>query len=348
MKKILLVGNYGAGNHGDNLLMIAARLGIKKAMPDSEIRVMSPGKDADYPLPPAGIRSWLKLKFIKANKGLDWCDYVVFGGGGLLNTEVPRSLAIWGKVIDKAYKAGRRIYMLGQSFADSPSSKLNKLLTKVELVTVRDTSSYNFIQRSSLNVPVRLTADLVFGLNKDQLSVDKNKFDEDFVVINLRDYKHVAPELVLSIAEDVVNYFTSNTPYSLYLVPFGPSDESMHKHLLEHFKDNGRVIPLSEDEQECIDAVRHSKGVVSVRLHPCLIGMIFDKPVLNLSYSSKTSGLMGDLEANYIDLRTEADFEARIEAFATDVSNAKSIDVKSLKGKADDNFKFLKLMIEQN
>lgn len=344
MKKILLVGNYFAGNYGDDLLMLAARKGLKKSFPDAEIKVMAGGKGADYPLPPAGIRSLLKFNFIGAKKGLEWCDFVVFGGGGLLNVEVPASIRIWGKVIKKASKLSKKVYLLGQSFPEVSSSKLLKLLSMVELVTVRDCRSYKFLQRLDVKCPVRLTADLVFSLDAEQIPQGSSKFDEEFVAVNVREYENLDKEFLVEQISRLVDHYTENTPLSVYFVPFGPGDAKIMNHIISHNTHSGRVLLVDSGIEEALDVIRAAKAVISVRLHPSIVASIFKKPLFGMSYSSKTLSFFEDSEVAHLDLRHSEELN---HSELVEMKGLNDAQVQDLKKRSLDNFKYLRLIIEQ-
>jgi polysaccharide pyruvyl transferase WcaK-like protein len=291
------------------------------------------------------LRSWLKLNFIRSNAGIKWCDFVVFGGGGLLNSEVPRSISIWGKVINKAVNENKGVYMLGQSFSNASSPRILNLISKVNLVTVRDSLSYQALSRLNCSTPVRLTSDLVFDLSAEQISSGKTKFDDQFIVLNLRKYINTDQDAVFNTVNKIISYISKNTPYSIYLVPFGPGDTEVLSKLQAEHTDNGRVVLLPHDKQECLDAIRSSKAVISMRLHPSIIGLVNSKPVLGLSYSSKVLGLLKDNEVPCLDLNEE--YEGDVNILLDDLLSIKyDLDLDNLSLKATDNFKFLQIMVE--
>jgi polysaccharide pyruvyl transferase WcaK-like protein len=345
--KILLVGNYGADNVGDDLLMNAAMAGLEANFSGPDVRVMGPGRDLHYPLPSAGVRSYLRMNTMKANKGFEWCDIVVLGGGGLFNTEVPKSLNIWGKVIKGANKFDKKIYMIGQSFS-GVNLHLEKMLNQVDLICVRDSHSYKLLQRSGLNAPVRLVSDLVFGLPDDSFVKDELVFDDEYIAVNLREYVSVELSAVESIIDELVDKVTSSTPYSMYFVPFGPGDHKFMKTIVEKYKDNGRVLVL-ESLDDSLEALTKAVAVVSMRLHPCLVGLATSKPVLNLSYMQKTSSFMSDNDVVSIDL-TQVDDNASevLSAFIHSLGSDAEYDLDGLKSSALDNYKHLKVMIGKN
>ncbi len=352
MPNILLVGNYGAKNFGDDLLMLAAKKGLKKYFPDYDITVMAPG--GDVPLPAAGVRSTVKMSSFHAKKAMKKADFVVFGGGGLFNSEVPYSIFIWGKVIKMAKSLGKSVFMLGQSFAGAEG--VSKALKDISFITTRDSSSYQVAQRMHLQCPVRLCSDLVFMFDKEQIPIKDLEFDDDkFVLLNLRDYVGLDPEKSKAILDLVVEFFTTETSYSIYLLPFGDGDTKFLRDLSAHYKNNGKVFQLPYDEEACFAALSKCQALISSRLHPLIVAMILGKPFLSLSYSSKVLSMLRDLnlEEWNVDLRskwTETNLKLRIQGMEQLVDGYRpqlTDEVMSdARKKADDNFRLLSVFLE--
>jgi polysaccharide pyruvyl transferase CsaB len=358
-EKILLVGNYGAQNFGDDLLLIASKIGIKKFFPESEIIVMSPDPHADSPLPAAGFRSWLKMSTFKAKRALKKCDFVVFGGGGLFNTDEPYSLFIWGRVIRYAYKYHKRVYLLGQSISEKNPESLSKLFSKINLITVRDKCSEKILKRLNLKAPVRLTADLGFILDSSRIPSVESKFDDDFVIVNLRKTSNVDITTTHLALDIIINYFTKNTPYSIYLLPFGKEDHLFLNELAASYKENGKVFVLPADRDSCFSALSSAKAVISERLHPSIVAMLLGKPFLGLSYSSKISGLYSDLDLDEwcMDLRSfdhlaQSKLRSTLPLLQDLIENSQaqisSSIINEVREKAFQNFELLKVMVEDD
>lgn len=349
VSKILLVGNYGASNFGDDLLLIASKMGLKKEFPEAEILVMAPKKPYDYPLPASGVRSALSFKELRARKGISECDVVVFGGGGLLNAEVPYSVFIWGRVIKLAAKYGKPVFMLGQSFSDLESVKIKELLKLCDFVTVRDNVSARVVDEYEVSVPCRLTSDLVFSLDPDKIPLEKHKFDdEEFVVLNLREYEYLDSDQLVLAADMIIEHFSENTSCSVYLMPFSGEDMGLLERVAEKHRDNGRVFLLPHRSGICLSAISKSKMVISSRLHPNIVGLVLGRPVRCLSYSSKCIGLMKDigLADAVFDLRAEFN-KKHFSDFLTGFGSQIKFDLENIRKKARDNFRLLKTFIEE-
>lgn len=296
-KRILILGNYNALNIGDDLIFNGVKNVVTEYSDFFDYKFMAPNKPCDYFLLPTGLRSFVNfrwfltiLKFLKT-------DVLVLAGGGLLNPEEYRSLFVWGVQILAAKLFRVKVVILGNSFPISDSKFYRYLLNKVDFYTVRDDSSFNFINKLELNVPVFRGSDFAYSADFTNLIDKKLEFDADkFIVLNLREYSKIDYELQLNFYLDLVNFITLNTDFSVYLLPFAKEDVNFLRILNNKTNTNGRVFLLPYDESVLITAIERSKLVVSQRLHSSLIAKLLNKPVISLSYTSKTKSLMSEFD----------------------------------------------------
>jgi len=239
MQKFVLIGNYGAGNWGDDLLCLSTIKGIQDHFIGADIKVLAANPELAKKncgvdnveflyLFPAGVRSFFNYTFSGKLKvttaAVKAADIVIFGGGGLLNAEVPRSMSIWGKQIIMAAKLGRRIAMLGQSFPkenlEEHKAAFLRLMNKVEFVTVRDPISYDVITKLKSKTIVKRAADLVTAL--DLNLVNKDVAEE--LVINFRFYDGIDDEVLLKRAVSIVKFIMEHTEFNLKFVCMDEED----------------------------------------------------------------------------------------------------------------------------
>jgi len=346
VKKILLVGNYNAGNIGDDLLKNAALKGLAEIFPHAEVKLMC--NKGDAPLFPAGVRSYLKFNYFKAKKAVKWCDLVIFGGGGLLNTDVLYSLRIWGKVIKNAYKINRPVVMLGQSFSEKITLELEDLLEMINFITLRDTFSKKILLRLDLKVPYMKTADLVFLMDV----IGKNKFVSEFneyVLLNLREYRKLNSTETLLKAKEIVDRILLESSNGVYLVPFDKQDEGILKQLESNYSKSGRVKLLKINLDNYVSVLKGAKYIISMRLHLLLLAVLFEKPLLALSYASKVRSTFRDLDLEdyVVDLRSDKSYlpKGNLCNYLNEQADNK-IDVSALRKKARSNFELLRAFVD--
>ncbi len=352
-KKLLVLGNYNAGNIGDDLLMSSIKSNIRKYLPNYQVDFVSPGKPNDYFIFPTGIRSFLRMNWIRTIYAFYKSDVLVLGGGGLLNPEERKSLLVWGVQIIAAKFFNLQVICLANSFPFSNSKFYRYLLKKIDFFTVRDSYSYNFLNKLELKVPIKLTADLAFIADLTSYVDSQLEFDTDkFLVLNLRTYKHIDSRLQEEIYLELVEYITKNTNYSLYLLPFAKDDSLFLRHLNNLTKDNGRVFLLPFEKDVLFTALSRSVLTISQRLHPNIVSLCYGKPTIALSYSSKVVSLLNDFTDIRIfdltstikvdDIISAIDFQLKTSASSYDSAQA----IKDNKKRAEMNFSLLKSYLE--
>lgn len=354
-KRILLVGNYNAGNIGDDALLQGSINGFRKFLPDYDVKVLAPNGPTDFYLIPTGLRSFLRFKWIITLFNFRKFKYLVFGGGGILNPEEYKSLIVWGVQIVVAKFFGLKVILLANSFSSVDSSLLKYLLSKIDFITCRDSYSFKLLNQAELSLPIKRGADLSFLVNESN-QVDEFEFDtDDFIVLNLRKYPNVDFDLQKDLFLSLVDMVTTKTNFSIYLMPFDVGDVAFMRQLANLVKDNGRVFLLPFEPDVILSAFKKSKIVVSQRLHPALFAVKMNKNFLSLSYSSKVFGLLKDLglEEKLFDLRdinfdTERVSSLVLEAISNEQFslNDQDIDFEAIKKEAEDNFRLLKTFLE--
>lgn len=162
--KTLLIGNFGAENVGDELILASAL----EEYPDSVVMTSNPVFSqtfteisfATISMPPTGFRS---LVFAMVNpQGIPEqvrdVKRIVFPGGGLFAI-TPKAYFIWSKVIDWCAKTFPQVpIILEHQGFDEPKNRfekwcLKKALSKVSKVTVRDENSAKVVGKYSHHQP---------------------------------------------------------------------------------------------------------------------------------------------------------------------------------------------------
>lgn len=163
--RLLLIGNYGVGNLGDEAL----KEYFLAAFPDAEWTVVSarpaPG---ECPRLPMGIRSFL-LPWWRTLRAYRMCDAVIFGGGSLFtDTESLFACVLWwwhacvtrfyGKPVYVAFQGiGPFRHRIGEWFT-------RHVVRMASFISVRDTFSQKQLNLWNLNTKIILTFDPVFTL----------------------------------------------------------------------------------------------------------------------------------------------------------------------------------------
>jgi len=294
---ILLVGNYGGTNLGDEMLKQASLQML--ASEKTEVKTMQPC-GGDFEVFASGFRSMLNFR------GQNWQAFlaiknssrVVFGGGGLINSDNWRSLVIWGQILAVALILGKQVDLVAQSFSSPPSTGLRWLLSKCNSVSVRDKLSQEYLSQVGLNS--KLVSDLALDLDMDSIKniFEDNKLLEgqlllsnDYGICNAREYSKLSDSRCKSIVS-----MLEQIEVPLVFVPFDKSDIDFYNKYMSNSQ-----IPMAAASMQLF---QNAKFAIGMRLHFCLTAMKFGLDVLPLAYASKVLGLFGDLGLQVVDLYT--------------------------------------------
>lgn len=158
---IVLCGNYGAGNLGDELILDGLLKLIDHALPESNITVLSSDphhteklhRVVSIPRLPAGIRSWISSITTGARSAalhtIKHADVFILGGGGLFTDEDIRAVLIWHTQVQAALKRKIPLWCCGQSIGPLKTaigrSLTQKVFEQAELIIVRDKASQSLL-----------------------------------------------------------------------------------------------------------------------------------------------------------------------------------------------------------
>jgi len=200
MKKILISGYYGFDNFGDDAILHAMVYELKKHLTNPRITVISnnPAKikriyDVD------SIHRFNSKEIIKKMKS---CNVFISGGGSLLQDVTScRSFIYYLSLIFLAKYFGKKTIIFAQGIG--PISTiiarfLTKLvLSKVDLITVRDKESQTFLKK--LGVNSILATDPAWSL---EISTEEKllKVDKINIGVQLREWKTLTNKNINVIA----------------------------------------------------------------------------------------------------------------------------------------------------
>lgn len=178
--RCLLVGNYGAGNVGDEAL----RAYFLEAFPEVEWQVLSAAPTGkELPRLPSGIRSFLRFDWLKTVRAYRSCDGVVLGGGSLFTeSESVRACVLWGLHVWLAVRCGKPVYLAFQGIGPF-RSKVGEWCARFAVrnscfLSVRDEASAARIEGWMKSIKVVHTFDPAFLLFRSHKNVSgaKNVF----------------------------------------------------------------------------------------------------------------------------------------------------------------------------
>lgn len=202
--KVVICGNYGATNLGDEAILDGILRLVRASAPQAEITVLSANPQATaaghngesafdaeavaddgvmgaddhaiktLPVLPAGFRSFFRGIFsgslFKTIDAIRKCDAFILGGGGLFTDEKPMAIVIWSLQANFAALFKKPIFCLGQSVGPLNTSFGRRVTRRVfarsKAITVRDFASWKLLQELGIGWAHQL-ADPAFALHVD-------------------------------------------------------------------------------------------------------------------------------------------------------------------------------------
>ena len=245
-------------------------------------------------------------------------DALIMTGGDILTLDYGlESLYYWARVCENAMDAGKQTILLAGSvgpFSGIPAVeiRMRKLLSRFNLITVRETSSFEYLSKLEINGVV-LVADPAFCLDLEpapetELEIFKmgpvlgfnvspiiRKFRRDAASKNALD-KEVAAFLV-----DVIR----TTPYNVLLIPHVDplngaeenSDTAYMSKLLRALPAEGRIRMLRRglNSGQIKDVIRRCASFMGARTHASIAALSKQVPTTSIAYSVKAKGINQDL-----------------------------------------------------
>ena len=308
--KIVIAGNYGADNLGDDLILEGLLRTAREITTKAELTVLSakPKQTAEKfnvhsaHKFPAGIRSLIKYflngEFKKTKKIVKECDYFILGGGGLFDETYKKSIFIWSIQAWFAYHYKKPVIMYGQSLNPLHSkyakNKVKKLFRKADFIAMRDETSKSELKKLIKGKKIHVVPDLIFRIpNPTQENQDRKAQ----LLICLRTLKEPTPKLEEGLT-GFLNQVHKNTSLETKFVPFKKNkDESLNKKILNELdeKEKAEILKFTSDTTSIKKLFAASKIVVGIRLHSILMAITTGTPFIAINYNPKVRNMLTSL-----------------------------------------------------
>lgn len=311
-KKVIICGNYGAGNIGDEAILRC----LLNDLIGNEITIMSanPSETASkyninsiFPLP-SGIRSWFKSKFcltkrrelIRTKKAFSDADLFVFGGGTLLTDTPIKSMFVWGTQAKEAIRLKKPIEILAGGIGPFKSKWAQKwaikILKNAQKITVRDKKSQQLVRKLT-GSDVEIVKDPALKL--DIKLTPSIKEPKNTIILVLRHWKNLSKNHKNEIKK-FVHYLCAEKGKYMVGISF---DKNAKKDiaLMNNIFDQEGVINRSEiwvdykDEQDILKKINEADLVLGMRLHSLIFAHITKTPFIGISYMDKVRDVLGDM-----------------------------------------------------
>ncbi len=306
--RVLVSGYYGCGNAGDEAILAGLVEGFRGSEPAVELTVLSGDPRATerehcVRAVPRGLAS--------AWRNARGRDLLISGGGGLLQDATSwRSPLYYLGVMKLAQAARVPVACLGHGIGPLRRrlvrSGARRVLSRAQLITVRDQRSADELRQLGVTQPVELTADLAFLLPRPSEAESEQAWQNAelpadgrrAVAVALREpTAGTAAGLPEALAR-AVGLACSQLGLRAVLLPMDRKhDPRFAARVAEALpaEAQARIVSAEMSARELLALVARCDLVIAMRLHALIFAAICGVPPVGISYDPKVDALMEQL-----------------------------------------------------
>lgn len=299
--RILIIGNYGAGNLGDDAIFAGISTELRAAGFSGEISVLHGGFESSMDLyggirksafVPAGLWSLLKSTRKEGLEAIKNADLVILGGGGLFtDEESERAPIIWSTQVAPCIRLKKPFICYGQSvgpFREANARRITKkVLNAAAAIHVRDEASREELMNLGVSQPITVGTDPAFSWLK---TLPKRKGNGNRLAVSLRFWRGVGTRTWQPLLREIKEWAAlQGLEPELIAMDLRSSLENK---ILES---TGLKVNHPKSAREAFEFFQNSRMAVTMRLHASIFSTMADTPTVILSYSQKVEGLFKSL-----------------------------------------------------
>ena len=310
MTCIALSGYYGFYNIGDEAILEVIISILRHRIPEVRIVVLS--ADPDYTGRTFGVEAVSRTHLPSIIRTLKSADLLISGGGGLLqDTTSFRSVAYYLSIMEAALLIGKKVAVFAQGMGPlhRPLALrwVKRVLNRVDLISVRDSISADFLAELGINKNVRIAADPVFSLrpaNEEEItsfwrSEGVDIGEKDLLVgVALRPFPQ-GPSLGAEIFETIMQaclYLEDKYGARFVFLPYHlKKDLPLAKKIASGLSQQSLVIERAITAREMISLIGGLDLLLGMRLHALIFAAISGVSFVALPYDPKINALLTTL-----------------------------------------------------
>lgn len=313
--RIALSGYYGFDNAGDEALLSAITMSLKRLQPDLEFLVFSgnPRKTSRR----HGVEAVYYMHPFRVLTGLLRSDLLISGGGSIFQDVTSgRSLAYYISVVALAKLLGKPVifYAQGVGPINRAFSKLLMRLVanRVDLITLRDQDSQQLLREIGVRRPeIRVTSDPVFSLiplEEDHHNVKKKLqqlLTREGPVLGVSVRKWAAlegyqPELA-GCLDDL-----AAQGYRILFIPMAyPEDLVESRRVAKLMKTPAGLIEEDLNSREHLALISQMNFMIGMRLHALVFAASMGIPFAGISYDPKIDAFLKEFDLTPLPLQRQ-------------------------------------------
>ena len=314
MSDVIISGYYGLGNSGDEALLKSIVDDLKQANPEITITALS--GNAQLTKKNYGIKTIGRFNIFSIIKEFSSAKLLISGGGTLIQDATStKSLMYYLSVIYLAKKMGLKVMAYANGMGplkEKNLKKVEKVMNKVDLITLRENVSLEEIRRCNITKPeVIVTADPAFNLvaasseRADEiLSKCSAERGDRLIAVSVRKCKNLPEnfEEKMAAALDSV----AKEGYIPIFIPMQKSaDLSISCNIAAKMKYQSRVIDRELTVAEMLAIIGRCDIACGMRLHLLIFATVMNVPMVGVAYDPKIKGFMDYMkQEKYIELES--------------------------------------------
>ena len=347
MKNLLLAGYLGAGNLGDDAVMLGLVHGLDGA--GYAVTVLSGHPEETHRL--YGLPAVPRREKGPVEEAIRQCDALVFPGGSVFqDASSMMSPTYYAGLVETAKKHGKKVVLVGQGigplngFIGKNASR--KALNMVDGITVRDPMALQALKDLGVTKPARLAADSAFLLPVPRLSEagGYGMAGMRSVAIAPRPVKMKGLDVAALFGEFCKLLYNSGTMPTLL-----PMDRGEDIALIDAINkaQGGKVPDLRKvtTPMEVQGRLARMDCVLAMRLHAGILAATVGVPPLMVSYDPKVSAFAKNLDLGPA-LPLEGLTPQRMLNAFLEFQKARERNVKILERKREEQRKLAEISVE--
>lgn len=305
MKRILISGYYGFDNLGDEAILGSMIKMMEQSYEDIEITVLS--NKAEQTSNRYGVKSIYRYDIFKIMSAMRRSDVFISGGGSLLQDvtsmkTVPYYLGLI--FLAQVFNLKTIFFAQGVGPLNSKFNRffVNKILSNMDYISVRDKESKELLEKIGLNSNViNITDDPVYGLyNKNKKDLKYEQKEVKKIGVSVRSWNDNS--YIESIAS-FLNNLNQEKNFNVLILPFHKGEDIIIcKRLKKMLKMKAEVLDYTDNFSKVNDIYSTLDLFLGVRFHSLVFAALNLVPFIGISYDPKVSSLIKDF--GYQDLIT--------------------------------------------
>ena len=320
-KNMVICGASGINNSGDEAILDVL---LFRYSEDYDVKVISinASKAKEY----HKDTTFINIKdTAEVKDAISKSDIVLIGGGCLFQDETSVfNIYRWSRICELSINMGKKTVIYANSFGPlnykSSRKKVKKLLDKCDLITLRDTSSFDLLKEMGVTSNYKVTADPVFSYPLNKGNIDGYNLPEKYVTISVRHWFDTIPFIPVSLTlkihykkkklyneyinsiSNIINAINDKLGMPVVLIPFlTERDYAVCNDIMNvNGKADYNLILGDGSKQICpndiIQIIGNSEFLVGMRLHSIIFAALTATPFIAIDYSAKVNGMLKELD----------------------------------------------------